>query len=67
MLANTSVICSVVPVVVASRLTLLFGAGDRSACEEDGDKGSTWTISSHVCTIDLMRELLPIPLQHQPT
>lgn len=29
--------------------------------EAVGDKGSTWTIASQVCTIDLINDVLPTP------
>ena len=33
--------------------------------EAVGDKGSTWTIASQVCTIDLINDVLPTPKGRQ--
>lgn len=46
---------------------LLWGFRGRNWSREGrlGDKGSTWTISSQVCTIDLMRDVLPTPWKNQ--
>lgn len=68
MLAKTSVMRSVALAEVLSCwlwfLLLLKGCG--IILEGGGDNGSTCTMSSHVCTIDLMSDVLPTacPSQH---
>ena len=58
MLAYISVIRSVILESVGFGLEVDLRGGNRSK-EAVGDSGSTWTMSSHVWTIDLIREVLP--------